>query len=73
MPEDKEIREPFEVQVYMPFEVMVRTFVYEIHAFDFAFKQFKLPDVYKVKVWNLLIGDPVPGADEHNALILHLV
>lgn len=58
------------VHVYSHDGVEERLYECPRAACDFARKQFKREDVYKVKVW---AGAPVPNVDEHPYLILHLI
>jgi hypothetical protein len=48
-------------------------FINKLNAFYYAEDQFKKPEVYKIKVWDLRISDPVPNVEDHPALLLHLV
>jgi len=48
-------------------------YVKRAYALAFAHRSFKTDGVYKVKVWDRRIGDPVPNVTEHEALILELV
>jgi hypothetical protein len=70
------MEKPFFVQVYTTIkgrECYSRGCYHQLNAFYFARDVFKLPEVYKVKVWDLRISEPVPNVADHPALLLHLV
>lgn len=67
------IEKPFLVHVYKPDTVVGHEFTDKLRALTFARRQFRSDDVYKVKVWDIRLGQPVAGVQIHPALILHLV
>lgn len=65
---------PFEVHIYSTGGWRIEPgFADKVKALGYAKRQFRLPGVYKVKVWDLRLGKPVQNVDKHPAMILHLV
>lgn len=67
---------PFLVHVYrtdLRNHLSHESFAEKVKALGFARRQFKLAGVYKVKVWDIRLGNPVPNVENHAAMILHLV
>lgn len=70
------MNQPFLVHVYSKVEgaeLVEAPFKEKEKAIKFAKFVFKHPQIYKVKVWDLRISEPVLNVETHPALVLHLV